>query len=91
MNDLPRALQDRIAGVHSEQAMSTTIERYLQLQFKKGLRHGHVHNAELNPSPTETVRTMLKRDESCIVLVHDKRHDPYGSRTADCFGRMHRE
>lgn len=48
-------------------------ERYLRLQFKKALHHGHVHNAELDPPPTEPVRAMLERDESCMVLVQNKR------------------
>lgn len=49
-----------------------TNERYLYLQFKKGLHHGHVHNAELDPTPTGPVRALLGRDESCLVLVQAK-------------------
>jgi len=49
-----------------------TPERYLELQFKKDIRHGHVHNAELKPVPSEPVFAKLKGNESCVVLVRNK-------------------
>ena len=50
-----------------------TPERYLELQFKKGIRHGHIHNAELNPTPSERVMAKLDGQESCLVLVRNNR------------------
>jgi len=50
-----------------------TPERYLELQFKKSIHHGHIHNAELNPVPSEPVIAKLEDKESCVVLVRNKR------------------
>ena len=50
-----------------------TPEGYLELQFKKGIHHGHIHNAELNPTPSEPVMAKLEGMESCLVLVRSKR------------------
>ena len=50
-----------------------TPERYLELQFKKGIHRGNIHNAELKPVPSEPVIAKLDGKESCLVLVRNKR------------------
>ena len=49
-----------------------TPERYLELQFKKSIHHGHIHNAELNPTPSEPLLAKLEEKESCLILVRNK-------------------
>ena len=53
--------------------MLITAERRLQILFKKAIHHGHVKNAELNPTPTEHLKAALLPEERCIVLVRDSR------------------
>jgi hypothetical protein len=49
-----------------------TPERYLELQFIKGIRKGYLSNAELSPRP-DALLPYLSSKEHCIVAVHDKR------------------
>lgn len=49
-----------------------TPERYLELQFIKGIRKGYLTNAELSPPAIEELRPCLSSDERCIVAVQDK-------------------
>lgn len=52
-----------------------TPDRYLELQFKKSIHHGHIHNAELNPTPSGPLMAELEEKESCLVLVRNKRQE----------------
>ena len=49
-----------------------TPERFLELQFKKGIRKGYLTNAELAPQRTDALRPYLSSEERCIVVVQDK-------------------
>lgn len=49
-----------------------TPERYLQLQFIKGIRRKHVANAELAPKGTDALLSYMAPNEHCIVAVRDK-------------------
>ena len=47
-----------------------TPDRYLELQFKKGIHHGLIHNAELNPTPSGSGMAKLEGKESSLVLEY---------------------
>ena len=49
-----------------------TPERYLELQFIKGIREGYLTNAELCPQGTDALLPYMSSEEHCIVTVHDK-------------------
>lgn len=52
--------------------LAMTPERYLELQFIKGIRKGYLTNAEVSPPATDELRPCLSSDERCIVAVQDK-------------------
>jgi hypothetical protein len=49
-----------------------TPERYLELQFIKGIRKGYLTNAELSPQGTALLLPYMSSEEHCIVVVQDK-------------------
>src|SRR5262249_51612265 len=49
-----------------------TPERYLELQFIKGIRKGYLTNAELAPQGPDALLPHMSSAERCIVVVQDK-------------------